>query len=269
LDAELLLAAVLQRPRTHLRIHPEQRLSREQEERFGALCSRRLEGEPIAYILGVQEFWSLEFNVTTATLVPRPETECLVEECLNRIPVDSLGTVLEIGLGSGAITAALARERLGCSFAAVELSPAAAQIAEQNLVKLGVRDRVEVLAGDLYEPVPRRRFDFIVSNPPYVSETDYGSLMADVRDFEPKLALTAGTDGLSVIRRLVAGAPSHLTDTGILAFEHGFDQQDAAVELMESSGFEDVLRGRDLAGLPRFVVGQIGRANQSEKSRKP
>lgn len=260
LDAELLLASVLNTTRTHFRIHPEHTLDPAQEEHFERLCERRLRGEPIAYILGAQEFWSLTFRVTPATLIPRPETECLVESCLQHMPVGAGLMVLEIGLGSGAIAAALARERPSYRFTGVELSPAAAEVARRNLKSLGVDNRVEVLIGDLYEPVPHRRFDVIVSNPPYVSDADHEGLMRDVRDFEPRIALTAGTDGLDVIRRLVHGAASHLTAQGLLAFEHGFNQQDLACGLMAAAGFSTVVRGSDLAGLPRFLLGRTTRS---------
>ena len=231
-------------------------LSRKEAEKLTALVGRRAENEPMAYLLEAQEFWSLPFHVDSSVLVPRPETECLVEACLKDMPMGERLDVLEIGVGSGAIVAALATERPDYTFTATDISPRALATALRNLVALGLGERVTLVEGDLFGPISERTFDWIVSNPPYVSTLEYPGLMVDVRDYEPKTALVAGEDGLDVIRRIGSESSSLLRDHGKLAIEHGAAQQDEVVRIFQSFGFEVSVRGNDYAGRPRFVIAE-------------
>ena len=255
-DAEVLLLFVLDAARTLIYTHPDRELESDEWRRFAALVQRRESGEPIAYLTGTREFWSLPVVVTPAVLIPRPDTECLVEACLDRMPRGAGLRVQDVGVGSGAIVAALASERPTYSFFGVDRSGEALEICRQNLRRLGQLDRVVLRRGDLLLGGPVG-LDWIVSNPPYIRRDDFTRLMPDVRDFEPQLALESGSDGLDAIRRLVGQAPTHLTSGGHLALEHGMDQQDAVVALMKDAGFRGIVRGLDLGSRPRFVIGSL------------
>lgn len=258
-EAAILVAHVTGLSSAQLLGRPERGLRRGELENLTALTNRRAAGEPMAYLVGIREFWSLPFHVDSSVLIPRPETECLIEACLERMPIDRSVEVLEIGVGSGAIVGALATERPRYEFTATDVSPEALVTARLNLTALELLDRIKLAEGDLYTPVGGRAFEWIVSNPPYVSRAELAQLMVDVRDYEPELAIVAGEDGLGVIRRLVTGARAHLLNQGKLAIEHGATQQDEIALLMESAGFEVVVRGRDYAGLPRFVIAELSR----------
>jgi release factor glutamine methyltransferase len=254
LDAEVLLAHVLDVDRLRLYIDYEKPVLAEERDRFRQLVRRRAqERVPVSLLLGKREFWSLELCVTSDVLTPRPETETLVEAGLSKIPdAASKARILDLGTGSGAIALSLASERPQADITATDLSKAALQIASRNADHLRIGERVRFVAGDLFEPVAAERFDLIVSNPPYVAREDAGSLPPEVAH-EPEIALFAGSDGLDVIKRLVAEAGAHLSDGGWLFIEHGPSQVEAIEQELMQAGFEDVERRFDLAQRPRVV----------------
>ena len=255
LESELLLAQALGRPRTWLHGWPETDLAPVEEERFEQLLARRIRGEPIAYILGRREFWSLEFEVTPDVLIPRPETEGLVEVALAHAGRTAAAPTraLDLGTGSGCVAVALAHERPDARITAVERSPEALALARRNAGHHGVD--IEFVAGDWFEPLAGRTFDVIVSNPPYVAAGDAHLAGGDLR-FEPRAALAAGPDGLAALRVLTAAAPTHLNPGGLLAVEHGHDQAEAVAGLFRDAGLEKIELHRDAAGLPRVTTGQ-------------
>jgi release factor glutamine methyltransferase len=252
LDAELLLAHALGVPRSRLRAAPESRPDDAAAARFAALLARRVAGEPLAYLLGRREFWSLELEVGPAVLVPRPETETLVGAALQRIPADATVRVLDLGTGSGAIALALKHERPRAQVTAVERSPAALAVAQRNAQRLGLD--LELVAGDWFASLGGRRFDAIVSNPPYVASAD-PHLVA--LGHEPLAALVAGADGLDDLRRIIAAAPAHLAPDGWLLVEHGADQGPAVRALLAAAGFDGVGTATDGAGRARVGMGTM------------
>lgn len=221
---------------------------------FEALVERRAAGEPVAYILGVREFYGRDFRVTPATLIPRPETEHLVEAALERLADRASARVLDIGTGSGCIAITLKRERPAWTITGVDLSPAALDVARANADRLGAA--VEWLSSDLYAGVAGRRFDLIVSNPPYVAEADAHLAQGDLR-FEPASALAAGPDGLDILRGLIESAPTYLETNGWLIVEHGWDQGEAMAGLLAEAGFVERFMRRDLAGQARVSGGRM------------
>jgi len=221
---------------------------------FQLLLSRRLEGEPVAYILGQREFFGLNFTVTPDVLIPRPETETLVEAALERIPRESLWRILDLGTGSGAVAISLARHRPLTEVVAVEASAAALAVAQANARRLGVSN-LRCLASDWYAALGVRKFDMIVANPPYVEADDPHLCQGDVR-FEPPSALAAGPTGLDDLSIIIAAAPAHLTPGGWLLVEHGWNQGAACRALFEAQGFSEVRILRDLAGQERVTLGR-------------
>jgi release factor glutamine methyltransferase len=254
LDAQLLLASVLAIPRAQLHSHPEAPVGAAAAERYLALLGRRVAGEPLAYITGRREFWSLDLTVTPAVLIPRPETELLVERALALGPAEPL-RVADLGTGSGAVALALARERPLWRIVATDVSAAALAVARANAAVLGSR-HVEFLAGSWFEPLGQVRFDLIVSNPPYVAADD-PALAGPALAFEPALALTPpGGDALAALRLLARGAPAHLTPGGWLLLEHGATQGREIRDELVAAGFAHVRSHRDLAGHERMTEGQ-------------
>ena len=253
LDAEVLLAAALERPRSYLHAWPERLPEPEQAVRFMAWLERRLNGEPVAYLLGRREFWSLDLEVTPDTLIPRPETEFLVELALARLPVDRPITVADLGTGSGAIALALAVERPLARIVATDQSPAALTVARRNARRLDIR-HVEFREGDWCAPLGNERFDLIAANPPYVAAADLRWRQGELR-FEPPLALVSGADGLDALRIIIAQTPKVLKPGGWLLLEHGYDQGEAVPTLLRKRGFEAVSDHRDAAGLSRTSSG--------------
>lgn len=254
LDAELLLCQALGQSRTYLFTWPERSLTPQQSAAFESLLRRRQAGEPVAHILGRREFWSLDLRVSADTLIPRPETELLVEAAVERIPPNVNWQIADLGTGSGAIALAIASERPACRVTAVERSPGALEIARENARRLGI-DNVEFLSGSWFEPLAGRRFGMIVSNPPYIPQEDPHLRQGDVR-FEPGSALASGLDGLDDIRHLVANAPAYLAAPGWLLLEHGYDQGGQLVELLLDSGYYEVEDLADLQGHGRVAVGR-------------
>ncbi len=253
LDAEVLLAAVLGKPRSFLRAWPERVPAPAEAARFEAWLARRVAGEPVAYITGTREFWSLALVVSPDTLIPRPETELLVELALGRLPADAPLRVADLGTGSGAIALAIATERPRAHVWAVDNSPGALAVASANAARLGLAN-VECIAGDWCTPLPAA-LDLIASNPPYIPEADPHPRSGDAR-FEPRSALLAGPEGLDDIRRIVAQAPAHLSSGGWLLLEHGYDQGEAVPQLLRAAGFVDVECRHDYGGRPRVSLGR-------------
>ena len=254
LDAELLLARAIDMPRSYLFAHPEETLDELTVERFEAVLERRLAGEPMAYITGVREFWSLELMVTPATLVPRPETELLVDLALRDIPRRAEWAILDLGTGSGAIAIAIAKERPLSRVTATDVSAAALEVARENARQLEIPN-IEFLEGDWTAPVSGRRFNVIVSNPPYVRARD-PALEALHR--EPRGALAAGDDGLDSIRVLARDCGALLEPDGVLLIEHGAEQRDDVAELLRLHGWTGIRCHDDYAGLPRVTVARRG-----------
>jgi len=250
MDAEILLARSIDMPRSYLFAHPEDTLDEAACQRLRQVVDRRLSGEPMAYITGIREFWSLELMVSPATLVPRPETELLVELALRDIPREAEWKILDLGTGSGAVAVALARERSMCQITAVEKSVEALAVARENVRQLNLSN-VTCLEGDWTEPVVGQQFNVIVSNPPYVRDDD--AALA-VLSHEPAAALVAGSDGLAAIRSLARDCGEILCVNGVLLIEHGTDQQHEVEALLLENGWTDVACHRDLAGRPRVSV---------------
>lgn len=250
LDAELLLAKALDVNRSHFFAHAEDTLDPAAAGRFLALIERRASGEPMSYISGEREFWSMSLMVSPATLVPRPETEILVERALTYIGRKATLRILDLGTGSGAIALAIARERPLCDIVATDLSASALAIARQNARQLDIAN-ISFVCGDWVVPVKGRRFDLIVSNPPYIGAGD--PLPASLAH-EPLEALVAGQDGLDAIRRIAADAAGVLADGGRLLLEHGATQRDAVAELLQNHGWSQIECFNDYAGLPRVTT---------------
>lgn len=248
IEARRLAAAALQRDTTWLIAHGDEAADK---TRLTPLFERRRRGEPVAYILGEREFYGRTFQVSPAVLIPRPETEHLVEAALQCLPAHA--TILDLCTGSGCVAISLKLERPDSTVTATDLSPDALAVANANAIALEAS--VTFLPGDLFVPIAERRFDVIVSNPPYIAAADAHLNRGDVR-FEPRLALASGTDGLNLIRRLVSAAPEHLTPDGWLLFEHGYDQAAACREQLAQAGFRHIKTLPDWAGLERLTLGQ-------------
>lgn len=254
LDAELLLAHVLATPRARLKSHPEAVVEPPAAASFLALVGRRAAGEPLAYLTGRREFWSLELAVTPAVLIPRPETELLVERALILGPAGA-ARAADLGTGCGAIALALARERPGWRIVATDVSAAALAVARANAAALGATG-IEFLAGSWFEPLAAARFDLLVSNPPYVAADD-PALEAPALAFEPPVALTPpGGDALAALRILARGAAAHLEPGGWLLLEHGAGQGAQVRAELVAAGFAHVRSHRDLAGHERMTEGR-------------
>lgn len=256
-DAEILLGFVLGRDRAWLTAHDTDPLPADLTTRFRTLWARRLAGEPVAYLTGRRGFWTLDLAVTPDVLIPRPETELLVETALARIPEDAAWDLADLGTGSGALALALARERPGCRVVATDRSAAALAVAEANARANGIGN-VSFRAGRWWAPLGAMRFHLAVSNPPYVAAGDPHLAEGDLR-FEPPEALVSGDDGLDDLRLIIAGAPDHLHPGGVLLLEHGYDQGGAVRALLREAGFSDVRTWRDLGGQERASGGVEGR----------
>jgi release factor glutamine methyltransferase len=252
-DAEWLLAHVLGRPRSWLFAFGDHVVDAASAARFDALRQRREAGEPLAYLTGRRGFWTFELEVSPATLVPRPETERLVELALQHLPADRPAQVADLGTGSGAIALALASERPLARVVAVDASAAALAVARGNAHALGL-ERVEFREGDWFAPLHGERFDLIASNPPYI---ETGDPHLHALRHEPLQALASGVDGLDAIRAIVRAAPAHLNPGGWLLLEHGWNQGAAVRALLQSAGFADIVTGRDLEQRDRVTAGRL------------
>lgn len=251
-DAEILLAAVLDCRREDFYARPERELPLNSSVDFHALIERRAEGYPVAYLTGRREFWSLECRVNSHTLIPRPETEALVEAALARIPPDDARDILDLGTGSGAIALALAKERPASRITATDISPEALAVARENTAAARLTN-ICFIESDWFSELERQHFHFIVSNPPYV-ESDYGGFTTGEIRFEPRLALDGGPAGLDAIRRIIPAARRHLQPGGWLILEHGHRQAEAVCELFLAAHYSDPHTLQDMAGLDRITL---------------
>ncbi|MDG4812042.1 peptide chain release factor N(5)-glutamine methyltransferase [Hydrogenovibrio sp. 3SP14C1] len=256
LDAELLLSFVLQKNRTYLYTWPEKTLSQTEQTHYFELISRRVEGHPIAHIVGTREFWGMEFVVTPDTLIPRPDTEILVETALEKMQSKNsqAWSFLDLGTGTGAIACAIKANQPNAHATAVDFQTKALAVAEQNARK----HQLTILfkQGSWFDPVKGQTFDLIVSNPPYIEEKDTHLKEGDVR-FEPITALTSGEDGLDDIRLIIQQAPAHLTPNGWLLIEHGYNQHEAVQTLFKAQGFKAVESRLDYGQIPRVTLGHL------------
>lgn len=257
LDAELLLMHILQVNRAWLFTWPEKELSQDQIAQLTTLLERRKQGEPIAYLTGVREFWSLPLKVAPSTLIPRPDTETLIEWVLS-LPLPEQTRAVDLGTGTGAIALALASEYSQWSVSAVEYNPEAVLLARENVETLGFNVQVE--QGSWFEPLIGS-FDLIVSNPPYIDSHDHHLDEGDVR-FEPRSALVAEDKGLSDLEHIIENAPQYLNNNGWLLLEHGYEQAEAVCDYLRQHGFVDVENRRDLGGQPRISGGRWPGSNK-------
>jgi release factor glutamine methyltransferase len=255
LDAEVLVMHVTGLTRAQFITRSDQALTATQEAALSVLLARRAHGEPVAYLTGKREFWSLELHITPDVLIPRPETELLVEQALARISLEAERMIADLGTGSGAIALAIAKERPRCRVIATDASQAALAVARANAQRLGILN-VEFRHGEWFAPLAGLQFDLIVSNPPYVAEGDPHLAQGDVR-FEPRTALVSGHDGLDAIRLLAAAASLYLQPGGAILIEHGSTQGTAANRLLSKSGFVTIETIPDFAGLDRVTLGRI------------
>jgi release factor glutamine methyltransferase len=267
-EAEALLCACTAVSLAFLYAHGEQKLTEAENSRFVSWVNRRAGGEPYAYISGLREFMGFEFRVTPDVLIPRPETELLVETVLAELKDMPSPHILEVGTGSGAIAVSLAVLLPTAEVIACDLSPAALEVAAENAASHGVADRVHLLPGDLYSPLKKERamgtvllapFFTIVSNPPYIPSTAIDQLEPTVRDFEPRTALDGGPDGLSFYRRLTSELYTLPGRPNLLAFEVGDGQAEAVAALCRQAGFPATRQVTDLAGIPRVITARPGR----------
>ena len=255
LDAEVLLCYVLQKERIHLYVHFDQPLSKDELAQFKGYIKERVLHKPVAYIVGHKDFMGLEFKVTEDTLIPRPDTEILVEAVISRLKTGGEpGVIADIGTGTGAICLSLLNYLTSLKAVTVDISEKALAVAKENAQRLGLSDRIEFFHGDLLEPIKDRQFTAIISNPPYIPEGDIDTLAADVKDYEPVSALAAGPDGLDCYRRLVAAAGALLVDGGFLAMEIGINQREELDKLAKESDWGQVEVVKDLAGIDRVVI---------------
>lgn len=254
LDAEILLARAIDMPRSYLLAHPEDTLDDAARERLASALDRRIAGEPMAYITGIKEFWSLELMVSPATLVPRPETELLVDLALHEIPRKAAVQVLDLGTGCGAIALAIASERVMCQVTATDIDPDALAVARQNARQLSIGN-ITFVEGNWTEAVTGLEFDVIVSNPPYVRD---GDRALETLQFEPQAALVGGRDGLDAIRILARDCDANLSAAGTLLLEHGFEQQHDVEKILLEQHWSFIECNNDLAGQPRVTTARRG-----------
>ena len=255
LDAELLLAFVLDKPRSYLYTWPDKTVSEQQSAAFMTLFERRQRGEPVAYLLGRQGFWTLDLQVAEHTLIPRADTELLVEAALQLGDAQSALQVLDLGTGTGALALALASERAQWALTGVDRIESAVALAQSNQRQLQLSN-VTFLHSHWFSALAEQRYDLIISNPPYIADNDPHLQRGDVR-FEPLSALVSGPDGLDDLRLIIAQAPAYLSANGWLLLEHGFDQARAVRELLQQAGFVDVSSRRDLSEHERISLGRL------------
>lgn len=252
LDAEILLAHALHKSRTFLYTWPQHAVDESSQQQFEQLLSRRLAGQPVAYIIGRREFWSLELQVTADTLIPRPETELLVEQALTLLPATTID-IVDLGTGSGAIALALASERPLWHITATDKSTAALTVARNNAQKLRLTN-IEFVIGEWFEPLAGQHFHAIISNPPYIAEHDVHLSEGDVR-FEPASALISGNEGLADIQLIAQHAGRYLLAGGFLMLEHGYNQQQQVYDIFQYNGLVNITQLPDLSGNPRLTLG--------------
>ena len=253
LDAEILLAHTLCKSRSHLFAWPEKTITDAQQQQFNELIDERNEGRPIAYLTGIREFWSLPLQVSENTLIPRPETELLVEFAINHIRKNAVNRLLDLGTGSGAIALAIASECPDIRICACDVSAPSLTIAQSNADKLKLKN-IDFVQSNWFADLPDEKFELIVSNPPYIAEGDPHLTSGDVA-FEPRSALVSGVDGLDAIRIIADETRSHLKSNGMLIVEHGFNQAESVRDIFQNCGFTAVESHQDLQGLDRISFG--------------
>lgn len=256
-EAASIVMLSIQKDKAFLYSHPEYELTESEISSFESLLERRAAREPLQYISGVQEFYGLEFEVTRDVLIPRPETEMVVEHAIELLKSRGSKRFCEIGVGSGCISISILHHLSDASAVAIDVSPSAINVARRNAQKLGVADRLRFLESDLFEKLAPEQFDIVVSNPPYVPSVDMTGLQPEVRDFEPRVALTDGLDGLSIISRIIDEAPRFLVAGGILLMEIGFNQSPLVVDMFESRIWNCPKLFPDLQGIPRLVCAEL------------
>lgn len=257
LDAQTLLAEALGVDRTYLIVNFSRRLNDDDLSRYQILIERRATGEPLQYIVGHQEFFGLEFEVSPAVLIPRPETEIIIEETIRLVGQNGIERplIIDVGTGSGCIAVTLTRETEGARVTAVDISIDALQVARRNAERYGLQTRIDFLVSDLLDALDESiEADFIISNPPYVSELEWPNLQREVRDWEPRTALTDFGDGLSFYRRLLSDSPALLRSGGYLICEMGYTQSEAVTALIDSRVWNEPSLLDDLQGIPRTLV---------------
>jgi release factor glutamine methyltransferase len=252
-DASQLVAFVIGRDKTFLIAHPETEVSADEQTKLANLTARRAKREPLQYIIGRQEFYRLDFEVTPDVLIPRPETEILVERAIKFLSIRPSPRFCEIGVGSGCISISVLHEMENASAIACDVSERALEIAWRNADRHGVANRLGLFVSDIFGSIGERQFDAVLSNPPYVPEIDLEALQPEVRDHEPIIALTSGAEGLDVIRRLISNSPSYLKPGGMLLFEMGFDQSGKVSEMLDPAVWTDIEFLPDLQGIPRIL----------------
>ncbi|MHB9131931.1 MAG: peptide chain release factor N(5)-glutamine methyltransferase [Armatimonadota bacterium] len=259
LNAELLLAHVLQQSRTWLWTYPDHELDPAEEIQFASLLARRVQREPLAYLLGEWEFYGRPFHVTPSVLIPRPETELLVEAVLQWAQGHQARRIADIGAGSGAIAVTLAAEMPSLHLIAIDLSPSALAVTARNAERHGVAERITLLQGDLLQPIVqegRYPLDAVVANLPYIAAEEFPDLMPEVRDYEPEMALRAGERGLALIKRLISQAPKVLIPGGLLALEVGMGQADEVADTLTDASWRNISIVIDYGGIPRHVLAE-------------
>ncbi len=253
-EAEYLIEAICGISRSHQLIHPDEELSEKQCQQFDSAIKRRIAGEPLAYITGSRGFWDMDLQVTPDVLIPRPDTECLVEQALQRIPADARWQIVDLGTGSGAIALVLARERPLCDITATDLSMAALVIAKENARLQDVKN-ISFAAGSWFQPIKNRLFEMIICNPPYIPVDDPHLKQSDL-PAEPDHALISGGDGLDAIRKIISDSVLHLKPSAFLLLEHGYDQAIKVTELLCNEGFKEIFTEKDYGGNDRVTGGR-------------
>ncbi len=255
LEANLLLQHVLHVNRAWVITHDRDVLNADQQAEFQLLLKRRLDGEPIAYIVGFREFYGLQLKVSPVTLIPRPDTETLVDAALEKVPLDKAWHILDLGTGTGAVALAIAKHRNNCEVTAVDQSSDALSVTLENAQSLKLNN-LRLIESNWFSELQGEGFDLIVSNPPYIAQDDEHLKQGDLR-FEPISALASGMDGLDDIRKIVQDAPDYLKTNGWLMLEHGFDQAESVATLLKTRGFNQIAHAKDIAGTLRVTFGAI------------
>ena len=254
LDAEVLLSHVLRQERIYLYVHFDEPMEQNELSKFREYVKKRAQHVPIAYIIGEREFMGLPFKVTKDTLIPRPDTEILVENVLNNVDKDKEIEIVDIGTGSGAIILSLLVNLPKAQGKTVDISSKAIEVAKENAVNLQVNDRCEFFVGDLFAPLNDNKFDLIVSNPPYIPQKDIATLEDDVKEYEPVSALTDGGDGLSYYRRLLSEGKAYIKENGFIALEIGIYQSEDVKQIAMDNGWKNIKIIKDYAGIDRVVL---------------
>jgi release factor glutamine methyltransferase len=260
MNAETLLMFTLGCDRAYLYAHPERKLNGDEENRYNAVVTERATGKPTQYITGHQEFWGLDFIVSPAVLIPRPETEHVIETALDLATAQNFERIADIGTGSGCIAVALASEFPGAHISAVDISTTALEIARANAARHQFEQRIEFRESDLLASLPKEHFDLVVSNPPYVGENEADKVQKQVREFEPKIAVFSGVEGLDIYRRLIPQALAALRPGGWLVMEIGYSVEQPVRDLL--TAWSDVRVTHDLQGIPRVVSAKKPTANE-------